>query len=85
MPLLVRLGDTSTHGGAVIKASARTPVEGPLVARIGDILMCPAHGPNPIIQGSPNVLVEGKEVARHGDACACGALLISGAKKTLAN
>lgn len=85
MPLLVRLGDTSTHGGAVVTSSARTPVEGPNVARIGDILMCPLHGPSAIIQGSPNVLAEGKEIARHGDACACGAALISGAAKTLAN
>lgn len=85
MPLIVRLFDTSSHGGLVVTSSSRTPVEGRLVARIGDILACPLHGPNPIVQGSPNTLAEGSEIARHGDATACGATLIAGSTKTLAN
>ncbi len=85
MPLVIRLGDTSTHGGAVVTSCQRWPAEGQLVARIGDILDCPIHGPNPIVEGSPDTICEGKEVARHGDHTACGAALISGAVRTFVN
>jgi uncharacterized Zn-binding protein involved in type VI secretion len=85
MPLVIRLGDTSTHGGVVITACTKWQPEGKLAARKGDILACPKHGPNPIIEGSPNVFCEGKEVARHGDHTACGARLISGAMRTFVN
>lgn len=82
MPKIVRLGDTSSHGGAVITSASKTLCEGALIAREGDILDCPIHGPNPIVGHSSKLLVEGKYVARHGDATACGATLVSGATKS---
>jgi uncharacterized Zn-binding protein involved in type VI secretion len=82
MPLICRLGDTSTHGGAVITSASKSLAEGALIAREGDILDCPLHGPNPIVEHSAKMLAEGKWVARHGDHTACGAALISGAAKT---
>lgn len=82
MPLIVRLGDTSSHGGAVVTSASRTYCENALIAREGDILDCPIHGPNPIVGHSNKLMVEDKFVARHGDATACGAALISGAVKT---
>lgn len=85
MPLIVRLDDTSDHGGRVITSASKTYAEGMLVARIGDILACPLHGPNPIVEGSPDTYCEGPAVARHGDHTACGAALISGAVKTVVN
>lgn len=85
MPLIVRLGDTSSHGGAVVTSAAKSLVEGKLIARIDDILACPIHGPNPIVEGSDKMLCEGKKVARHGDHTACGASLISGAVKSQAD
>lgn len=85
MPLIIRLTDTSTHGGAVVTSASKSKAEGQLIARIGDILDCPLHGPNPIVEGSPNTLCEGKEVARQGDHTECGAALISGATKTFVN
>lgn len=81
MPLIVRLGDTSSHGGAVVTSAAKWRCEGPLIARKGDLLDCPIHGVNPIVQGSPIWRCEGSEIARHGDAAQCGAALISGASK----
>lgn len=85
MPLIIRLTDTSDHGGAVVTSASKTLAEGQKIARIGDILDCPLHGPNPIVEGSPNVLCEGSPVARQGDHTACGAALISGASKTIVN
>lgn len=82
MPLICRLGDTSTHGGAIVTSASKSLVEGALIAREGDILNCPIHGPNPIVEHSSKMLCEGKYVARQGDATACGAALISGATKT---
>jgi len=79
MPLIARLGDTSTHGGAIITSAAKSLCEGALIARRTDILACPIHGPNPIVEHSEKMLCEGLEVARDGDATACGARLISGA------
>lgn len=83
MPLIARLGDTSSHGGAIITSASKTLCEGALIARESDILDCPIHGPNPIVGHSSKLLVEGKFCARHGDATACGATLISGATKTM--
>lgn len=85
MPLIIRLGDSSTHGGAVVSAASKSLAENSRIARIGDILLCPIHGPQPIVQGSPNTLAEGPCIARQGDVAACGAALISGASKTFVN
>lgn len=85
MPLVIRLLDTSDHGGAVVTAASKSAVEGRLIARLFDILECPLHGPQPIIEASPDTYCEGRPVARHGDHAACGAALISLAVKTLVN
>ena len=85
MPLIIRLDDTSSHGGLVITAASKTFAEGKKIARIDDILDCPIHGPSKIVQGSSNFLVEGKGVARHGDLTECGATLIASATKTKVN
>jgi uncharacterized Zn-binding protein involved in type VI secretion len=83
MPLIARLGDTSTHGGAIVTAaSERSKCEGKRIARHTDILNCPIHGPTPIVTHSQKMLCEGLHVARHGDLTACGAALISGATKS---
>ena len=82
MPLIARLGDTSSHGGEIVTSASKTLCEGKLIARRTDILACPIHGPNPIVEHSEKMLCEGLHVARHGDATACGATLISGATKS---
>lgn len=79
MPLIARLGDTSTHGGAIVTSADVSYCEGAKIARRTDILDCPIHGPNPIVGHSNKLWCEGLEVARHGDSTACGAALISGA------
>jgi uncharacterized Zn-binding protein involved in type VI secretion len=79
---IARLGDTSSHGGTITTSAARTKVEGHLVARVGDTLNCPIHGPNAITTGSPKFSVEGALVARSGSVTVCGAVIIGGAAKT---
>ena len=81
MALIVRLGDTGTHGGAVVSSASKWKCEGALIARKGDIYACPIHGPNPIVGSSSKFKCEGAYIARHGDATLCGASLISGATK----
>lgn len=82
LELIARLGDTSTHGGQIITSAAKKFCEGKKIARLGDILDCPIHGPNPIVEASAKHTAEGQRIARHGDHTACGAALISGAIKT---
>lgn len=83
MPLIVRRGDTSDHGGTIVTSAANWSCEGALVARKGDLHSCPipGHGITPIATGSAKYRCEGKPVARHGDVTGCGASLISGASK----
>lgn len=81
MPLIVRLGDTGSHGGSVVTSASKWRCEGAFIARQGDTYDCPIHGPNPITGGSDRWQCEGAPIARDGDATACGATLISGASK----
>lgn len=83
MPLIVRLGDTSSHGGTVISSASKWRAEGALIARKGDMHSCPipGHGVTPIVSGSGKYQCEGQPIARDGDTCGCGAVLISGAAK----
>lgn len=73
---VIRLGDKTTHGGAVIEASMQSDSGGLPIARMGDKTSCPVHGVNPIASGDVTMLVDGKPVARSGDVTACGAVLI---------
>jgi len=75
-----RLGDSSSHGGTIITAAARTMVNGLPVARMGDLHACPipGHGVTPIVTGSATTLTEGQPNARIGDMTACGAVIVAG-------
>lgn len=79
---VARLGDTSSHGGSIITSAQKSRVEGKLIARVGDTLDCPIHGPNPIQTGSSSFKCEDAVVARSGSVCSCGAVIIGGAIKT---
>ena len=79
MRAVVRLGDSSSHGGTVITASSRMRVGGVPVARIGDLHSCPVpgHGVTTITAGAARCKVEGSPVARDGDVVGCGAVLVA--------
>ena len=75
---VIRLGDKTSHGGAVIEASAQHyKVGGIPVARVGDKCSCPKKGHDNcvIASGNPKFIVDGKPVAFDGDVTSCGAVL----------
>lgn len=74
---IVRLGDPTSHGGAVITASMTHTIGGIGIARLGDRLVCPIHGVNMIVEGAPTYLIGGRMVALHGHHGACGCTLIA--------
>ena len=93
MPGVARNGDTNSHGGGALIASAvKTYVNGLLIARIGDNAspdsLCPIPGGphcNPVATGgSATVFAEGKGVHRIGDSRSCGATTVTGSANVFA-
>jgi uncharacterized Zn-binding protein involved in type VI secretion len=79
MKNVIRLGDMTSHGGAVIKTSAaHFVVGGKPIACVGDQCSCPlpGHGVGQIVEGDANHTVNGKAVSFHGHKTSCGATLI---------
>jgi uncharacterized Zn-binding protein involved in type VI secretion len=74
---LIRLGDKTSHNGAVLEASQHSDSAGKAIARMGDKVSCPRHGDGTIASGDTTMIVDGKPVARHGDKTSCGATLIA--------
>lgn len=82
---VIRLGDSTSHGGKVIEASMQTDSLQKSLARVGDKVSCPipGHGVCPIVSGDMTFIVDGKPVARAGDKTACGAVLIATQQATI--
>lgn len=79
MPALARVGDTSSHGGAIITGSPDLKANSQPVARLGDTLQCPTHGPQPLISTPvTNKTNQGRLLAVIGAKAACGATIITG-------
>lgn len=86
MPLVARLGDTSNHGGVIITSCSKTWADGKLIARQGDLHSCPidGHGITAIVGNtSPKTFAEGNHTAKIGSVCGCGAVIVTGAPKTV--
>jgi uncharacterized Zn-binding protein involved in type VI secretion len=77
------LGDVSNHLGVIITGAMRTYVNGRPAARMGDVHLCPLHGPTPIVTGDADTIIEGQPSARLGDVAACGAAIITASPDTL--
>ena len=80
---LIRLGDKTSHNGAVLEASTLSDIDGVGIARMGDKVSCPIHGNGTIASGDQTMIVDGKPAARHGDKTSCGATLIAGQQTTV--
>ena len=77
---IIRLGDPTSHGGAVVSVEAtHHSVDGIPVARVGDLCSCPkkGHGMCRIVEGDPNYMIDGVPVALEGHRTSCGATLIA--------
>jgi uncharacterized Zn-binding protein involved in type VI secretion len=74
---MIVVGDTTTHGGKVITGSPDDQIDGKAIARKGDLVECPEHGVNPIIEGDDSFMVGDKPAALEGHHAACGCALIS--------
>jgi len=80
MPHIIRVGDSTGHGGKVIQVAAtHYMIDGLPVARVGDLCSCPESGHDncTIAEGNPNHLIEGVAVAYEGHKTSCGAALIA--------
>jgi len=80
MSKVIRLGDSTSHGGKVVSVSAsHVTVEGIAVARVGDVCSCPIKGHDncTIAEGDPHHVVDGAQVAYEGCKTTCGAVLIA--------
>ena len=78
MRKVIRLGDTTSHGGKVVSVgAAHCKVNGVAVACVGDTCSCPIPGHNgcTIATGSPHHRINGVSVAFDGDVTSCGARL----------
>ena len=80
---VVRLGDTSDHGGSMISAGGHFRTDGKTVCVDGDIHHCPikGHGNTPVSATTITTRTGGKGILRVGDIAGCGAKIISGSPK----
>jgi len=74
---IIRIGDSTTNGGAVLSGATGMRFGGIGVARQGDPVRCGKHGPTIISEGHPTFRNNGIPVAFHGHVCACGCALVS--------
>jgi len=80
-----RLGDSTSHGGAIISGSGDVIIDGMPAGRLGDPHACPlpGHGANAITSGYTNILINGIPAAAINDLCACGATIVTGSPTVL--
>lgn len=75
---IIRLGDTTSHGGKVLEGSPVDICMGKPIAYVGHKVQCPkCKGIFPIIEGAVTTTFYGKGVALAGMHTACGAVLIA--------
>lgn len=73
---VIRLGDSTSHGGKVISATATITVHGVAVALEGDMTHCPqCNGDFAILPSGNGKKNMGRWVAYEGTVTACGATL----------
>ncbi|MDY0953773.1 PAAR domain-containing protein [Stenotrophomonas rhizophila] len=75
--LFIVVGDSLSSGGTVVSGSPFTDIDGSAMARVGDRVICKAHGPGSIVSGDATLIIDGNPAARHGDKVSCGCQLIA--------
>lgn len=75
---VIRVGDSTSHGGKVISGSSDFKALGKPIVCEGDLALCPkCKGVFPIQCSGSERKHLGREVAYQGDKVACGAKLLS--------
>ena len=75
---IVRMGDSTTHGGTVLQGVDHYSIDGRLAAGLGHLVSCPkCEGTFPIVQGVAAFTVDGIALAVDGMRTSCGATLIA--------
>lgn len=72
---IVLLGDTGTHRGAMITASAGVTASEQPACVTGDIYDCADHGRSPVYTVHSKVKSKGKAMLSTGDRADCGCIL----------
>ncbi|KVL28906.1 hypothetical protein WS98_26620 [Burkholderia territorii] len=73
----VCLGDTTTHGGGVKTASSTFDLDGRKVALLHDVVSCPEHGDNPIVECGEGYSESGRKWVVHMCRTQCGSQVIA--------
>lgn len=81
MAKIVRLGDTSDHGGVMISAGSTVLVNGIPMCVDQDMHQCPikGHGITPVT-GTASYKSNGKNGVKTGDVAGCGAVIDTGSE-----
>lgn len=77
MKIPVRLGDRTTHGGVVKTASSTFTLDGSKIALHHDIVSCPEHGDNRIVESGEGYNEGGRGWALDRCRTACGSEVIA--------
>ncbi|MDE8756526.1 PAAR domain-containing protein [Pectobacterium polaris] len=78
MERIIRLNDSTSHGGKVISSQSCFTVHGVEVACVDDMTECPlCKGTYPILDAPHSIKYKGKKLAISGMQSACGAVLIA--------
>lgn len=79
MRSIVRIGDSSDHGGTMVSAGGHFTVNGKLACVNGDLHICPIKGHGTTsVSSSYSLSSSGKSVTLTGDKAGCGATLVQG-------
>ncbi|QTO51829.1 PAAR domain-containing protein [Burkholderia latens] len=73
----VCLGDATTHGGVVKTASSTFDLDGRKVALLHDVVTCPEHGDNPIVECSEGYSEGDRKWVMHMCRTHCGSHVIA--------
>jgi uncharacterized Zn-binding protein involved in type VI secretion len=70
-------GDETSHGGVVISASSSFNLNGRKAAVKGDLVSCPEHGDNAIIEDAPGFTDHGRRLVVDGCRTQCGSVVMA--------
>lgn len=75
---IIRIGDTTSHGGTVLQGINSYLIEGKAASGLGHMVSCPqCKGTYPIAEGVSTFMVDGIRLAIDGMQTSCGATLIA--------